>query len=286
MKNYSISNLATPEGRAAFQKYWYDLIVEQRNIVLPSLFRLWKTAVRGSSFNISATGESYRIAHPLGVRMGTRVFMEEIVVRHYFNNVQALVYLGAVLLLIFLALRFASLLSEQVALIGIGIEVLMLLMLFVVLFYAPDEEMSGAVEHADESDRGGRNESDGGENVHVIREVLEELEDIGGTYASLGIKLEDLARGQESGLRELNERVERIRGLDLLESHAERLEVMNGLLRELITTMQGMNEKVEMLLGKELEYLVRRELERRVSGSIGGPLSTAEQTVERTFEKS
>lgn len=284
MKNYTISNLAAPEGRVAFQKYWYDLIVEQQSIVLTSLFRLWRTAVRGSSFNISSAGESYRIAHPLGLRMGTRVFMEEVIVRHYFNNVQALVYLGAVLLLIFLALRFAGLLTERVALIGIGIEVVMLLMLFIVLFYAPDDEISAAQQENREEEK--KQSTDVGEDVHVIREVLEELEDIGGTYASLGLKLEDLAKSHEAGLRELNERVERIRGLDLLESHAERLETTNELLRRLVDTMQGMNEKVELLLGKELEYLVRRELERRVSGSVGQQMATGQPNAENTFDKS
>lgn len=284
MKNYTISNLAAPEGRVAFQKYWYDLIVEQQSIVLTSLFRLWRTAVRGSSFNISSAGESYRIAHPLGLRMGTRVFMEEVIVRHYFNNVQALVYLGAVLLLIFLALRFAGLLTERVALIGIGIEVVMLLMLFIVLFYAPDDEISAA--HQENREEEKKQSSDVGEDVHVIREVLEELEDIGGTYASLGLKLEDLAKSHEAGLRELNERVDRIRGLDMLESHAERLETTNELLRRLVDTMQGMNEKVELLLGKELEYLVRRELERRVSGSVEQQMATGQPNVENTFDKS
>ena len=50
--------------------------------------------------------------------------MEEVIVRHYFNNIQALVYLGAVLLLTSLGLRFAGLLSERIALIGIGSSVI------------------------------------------------------------------------------------------------------------------------------------------------------------------
>lgn len=267
MKSLSLSNLATPEGRGAYQKYWHDLVVEQQNLVLPSLFRLWRTATRGTSFNVNTAGESYRIAHPLGFRLGTRIFMEEIVVRHYFNNVQALVYLGAVLLLIFLALRFANLLSEQVALIGIGIEVLMLLMLFTVLFYTPEEDTAthAVSQPHDASDATLEAKA---EELQVIREVLEELEDIGGTYATLGSKLETLAKNQEAGLQELNRKVEQIRGLELLESHAERLDHTNALLEKLVQTMDGMNQKVEVLLGKELEYLVRRELERRISGTV------------------
>lgn len=274
MKSLSVSNLATPEGRGAYQKYWHDLVVEQQSLVLPSLFRLWRTAVRGTSFNVSTAGESYRIAHPLGMRLGTRIFMEEIVVRHYFNNVQALVYLGAVLLLIFLALRFANLLSEQVALIGIGIEVIMLLMLFAVLFYTPEEDIATQETLLSESSTQQSQEAKA-EELQVIKEVLEELEDIGGTYASLGSKLETLAQKQEAGIQELNQRVEQIRGLELLESHAERLETTNTLLEQLVQTMSGMNQKVEILLGKEIEYLVRRELERRISNSFTDGIATA-----------
>lgn len=266
MKSFSLSNLATSDGRNAYQKYWHDLVVEQQNLVVPSLFRLWRTAVRGTSFNVTTAGESYRIAHPLGFRLGTRIFMEEVVVSHYFNNVQALVYLGAVLLLIFLALRFAGLLSEQVALIGIGIEVMMLLMLFAVLFYTPEDtpDTIAAESPSDDDDRAAAT----GDDLGVIREVLEELEDIGGTYATLGMKLETLAQSQESGLKELNSHVERIRGLELLETHAERLETTNELLAKLVDTMEGMSSKVDVLLGKEIEYLVRKELERRISGTL------------------
>ena len=279
----NISNLATPEGRGAYQKYWQDLVVEQRNLVIPSLFRLWRTAVRGTSFNLSTAGESYRIAHPLGIRLGTRVFMEEIVVRHYFNNVQALVYLGAVLLLIFLALRFVNLLSEQVALVGIGIEVFMLLLLFVVLFYTPEEEIGGqSTIEQNENTASGTNEKE--EDIHVIKEVLEELEDIGGSYASLGSKLEGLAKAQQTGLEELSKQVEQIRGLELLESHAERLDTTNTLLEQLVSTMNNMNRNVETLLGKELEYLVRRELERRISGSMNDGIASHETDVRKPVE--
>ncbi len=139
MKTRSVANLGTIDGREAYRSYWRDLVIDRRTPIIPSLFHLWQTARRGGSFDIVSRDEAVSVAHPLGLRSGTRLFMEEIVVRRYFNNVQALVYLGAVVLLIFLALRFAGALSEEVALIGVGIEVLMLLMLFAVLFYSPEE---------------------------------------------------------------------------------------------------------------------------------------------------
>jgi hypothetical protein len=266
MNQQTISNLATAAGRSAYQEYWHDLVVEQRSAVIPSLFGLWRKAAFGSEIRITATDTSYRIGHPLGPRGGTRVFMEEIIVRHYYNNVQALVYFGAVILLVFLGLRFAGLLSERVALIGIAIEAFMLLMLFMVLFYAPEDQpyqipaQAGGDEAEDES-------GERGDEREVIREVLGELEDIGSSYASIGMRLEQAAKAQEDGLRELAQRVAAIQGLNLLESHAERLETTNALLGQLVNSIEAMSQRIDMLFGKELEFYVRKELERMVGRS-------------------
>ncbi|MEP7220814.1 MAG: hypothetical protein ABI876_17950, partial [Bacteroidota bacterium] len=259
MNQKTITNLATAAGRTAYQEYWHDLVVDQRSAVIPSLFGLWRTAAFGGEIRIAGSDTSYRIGHPLGPRGGTRVFMEEIIVRHYYNNVQALVYFGAVILLVFLGLRFAGLLSERVSLIGIAIEAFMLLMLFTVLFYAPEDEVATvAVESA-----GTLEEPEEAQADHeVIREVLRELEDIGSTYASLGLRLEQSAKGQEEAMKELAQRVSAIQGLNLLESHAERLETTNVLLGQLVSSIEAMSQRIDMLFGKELEFFVRKEFER------------------------
>jgi len=262
MKHQTISNLATPTGRAVYQHLWRDMIVDRRSAILPSLASLWRTAAFGSEVQLVTSDEQYAVAHPLGLRQGTRLFMEEVVVRHYYNNVQALVYLGAVILLVFLGLRFAGILSEEVALIGIGVEAFMLLMLFTVLFYAPEEsvvEDPGIAPLADEE----RQEDEG--NLEVLREVLKELESIGGSYASVGLKLEGLARSQDENLKELARRVASIQGLNLLESHAERLETTNSLLEQLVGAIDAMNSRIDMLFGKEIEFHVRRHIESMVA---------------------
>lgn len=273
MNTVSLSNLATPAGRSAYQEYWHDLVHEQRRAVLPSLWQLWRTAAFGAEMRVTASETSYRPSHPLGPRVGTRVFMEEIIVRHYYNNVQALVYFGAVILLVFLGLRFAGLMSENIALIGIAIEAVMLLILFAVLFYAPEEEPFGLPSGSDTAEKG---IDQGGEDREVIREVLGEIEEIGSSYASLALKLEQSARGQEEGLRELSQKIGAIQGLNLLESHAERLETTNTLLAQLTGAIESMNQRVDMLFGKELEFHVRRELERLVGRDANGTASRDE----------
>jgi hypothetical protein len=263
MNQQNISNLATAAGRSAYQEYWHDLVVEQRSAVVPSLFGLWRKAAFGNEFRVTASDTTYRIGHPLGPRAGTRIFMEEIIVRHYYNNVQALVYFGAVILLVFLGLRFGGLLSERVALIGIAIEAFMLLMLFMVLFYAPEDQPYPMPASPGDSPATEEDEEEDDER-QVIREVLSEIEEIGSSYATLGMRLEQSARAQEEGLRELTQRVAAIQGLNLLEAHAERLETTNTLLAQLVGSIEAMSQRIDMLFGKELEFYVRKELERLV----------------------
>jgi hypothetical protein len=265
MNQQTLSNLATPAGRAAYHELWHDLIVHQRRAVLPALWQLWRMAAYGQEMRMTASDNAYRIGHPLGPRVGTRVFMEEIIVRHYFNNVQALVYFGAVILLVFLGLRFAGLMSETASLVGVAIEALMLLILFVVLFYAPEEEMPAYTAGAEtETARASDDEDD----REVIREVLREIEEIGSSYASVAMRLEQSARSQDESLRELAERVSAIKGLNLLESHAERLETTNVLLAQLTSSIEAMNRRIDLLFGKEIEYHVRQELQRLVGRDV------------------
>jgi hypothetical protein len=189
-----------------------------------------------------------------------------------------MVYLGAVVLLVFLGLRFADVFSEQVALIGIAIEALMLLMLVMVMFYAPSEEPAAVMRLAENED----GVDDDEDTSDVIREVLSEIEEIGGQYASLAMKLETVAKSQDENLKELNKRVAAIQGLNLLESHAERLETTNALLGQLTESIEGMNRRVDALFGKELEYYVRQELERIVGrqGNGQSPLTAPQKDPE------
>jgi hypothetical protein len=285
MNQQAISNLATPAGRLVYQEYWHDLIVERRSAVLPSLWQLWRTAAFGSELRVLASDTSYRFGHPLGPRTGTRVFMEEIIVRHYYNNVQALVYFGAMILLVFLGFRFAGLLSEEVSLIGIGIEAFMLLILFAVLFYAPEDSpvAHAVVETEEESEEENGDES--GDDRQVIREVLRELEEIGSSYATLGLRIEQASRVQEESLRELSRKVSAIQGLNLLESHAERLETTNSLLEQLVASIDHMNQRIDILFGKELEFYVRREFERMVGRDNGSDTANKGQGEPRKGEQ-
>lgn len=90
------------------------------------------------------------------------------------------------------------------------------------------------------------------------------------------------AKSQEEGLRELAQRVAAIQGLNLLESHAERLETTNTLLEQLVSSIDGMNQRIDMLFGKEIEFHVRQELERMVTRDVNGAAHAAPAAREDT----
>jgi|GEM_PF-925113 len=259
MQQQTLQHLAQPAGRAVLQQLWHDLAIERRTLVLPLLVRLWRTACFAQEVHLVESSTTVKLRYPLGLRTGTRVFMEEIVVGHYFNSVQALVYLGAVILLVFLGLRFAGILSENVALIGIGVEALMLLLLFAVLYFTPDENRAALpVVTEGEGERSGEEEQE--DDRAVIREMLEELEEISSSYVSLGMKIERTAALQEHALRELSDRIAAIQGLHLLEEHTARLLDTNTLLARLVEAIEGMNTKIDRLVREDVAFEVRRQL--------------------------
>ncbi len=85
-------------------------------------------------------GRLILLENTLGLNLGTRVCMEEIIARYYFNAVQGWVYFGAMILLIFVGLRFAGVITERMTLVGIGIEAMMLLALSIVTHFLPNDD--------------------------------------------------------------------------------------------------------------------------------------------------
>jgi hypothetical protein len=125
-------------GRDILSKYLLEELVEsKKKLTIPSIIKIWNICRKGKEFSIGST--FYKPRGPLGFRIGTKVWMESIVVRHYANNINALVYGGAMVLLIFVGLRFAKAIDERTALIGIAIEACMLFLLAFLMFYTPEE---------------------------------------------------------------------------------------------------------------------------------------------------
>ncbi len=98
--------------------------------------------MKGREIQLS-DGRRVRFETMLGFKLGTRVFLEEIVGTFYYNFIQGMVYGGAMLVLVAVGFYLAGA-PLWVAVAGFGIEALLLLMFAVVTAYSPPESAGGA----------------------------------------------------------------------------------------------------------------------------------------------
>lgn len=136
----SIKDLEIPEGRLILNEFYHDRRI-QHKIELATVLECWRLCKRGTEIQLT-DGRLIYIENPLGFRLGTRVCIEEIIGRYYYNSVQGWVYFGAMVLLVFVGLRLGGVIPEKAALIGVGIEAFMLFLLAVVTYYSPADELA------------------------------------------------------------------------------------------------------------------------------------------------
>ncbi len=103
------------------------------------------------------------------------------------NKISAVVYVGAMILLIFVGLRFAHVINERTAIIGIGIEAVTLLLLAISVYFIPSEE-------------GGKRSAGGGISEELMDKIRELITELSSASAQLRIITEQT---QEDTIRKI-----------------------------------------------------------------------------------
>ena len=136
-----IDTLSSIDGRRLLYKIFHELRYEKQ---LPSrsvLALCWRLCTQEREIFRFVKQEAI-VSHPLGIVAGTALWMEEIVNRFYFSTVNSFVYLGAALLLVLIGIRrFSDNVSDGVVIAGIVFEALMLVFMFVVMIFTPNEDI-------------------------------------------------------------------------------------------------------------------------------------------------
>lgn len=135
----SIKDLEIPEGRLLLHEFYHDRRIQVK-LEIAIILECWRVCKHAREIQLS-DGRLILIENPLGFRLGTRVCIEEIIGRYYYNSVQGWVYFGAMVLLIFVGLRLGGVIPEKIALVGVAIEAFMLFLLAVVTYYSPSDEL-------------------------------------------------------------------------------------------------------------------------------------------------
>jgi hypothetical protein len=137
----TIRDLEVFEGRRLLRDFYHERQVKN-TFEITTLLECWKLCRRGTEVHFN-DGRRVRLETNLGVRLGTRVFLEEIVSRRHFNLIQGLVYGGAMLVLLAVALYLVGY-SVWIPMVAFLLEALFLLMLALVTAYTPpDDQVAG-----------------------------------------------------------------------------------------------------------------------------------------------
>jgi uncharacterized protein YukE len=133
----TIRSLQVPEGRRLYRDFFYDRLL-RNNRVFQTLIECWKLAVRGLDLQIS-DGRSIHFETYLGRRLGTRVFLEEILGRYYYNTIQGWVYIAAIVLIVGVGLYLGGY-DFRFAIAGFALQAFFLLLLAIVTMFSPMED--------------------------------------------------------------------------------------------------------------------------------------------------
>jgi len=149
--NKKIETLSSIEGRKFLYNIFKKMKYENEMSGLTILIICWKLCVYEKSPS-KFTETEYSIIHSLGLVKGTALWMEEIVNRHYFSTINSFVYLGAAILLVIIGIRrFTESMPTSLVIASIIFEASMLLVIFIVMLFSPDDELIVDVEESEES---------------------------------------------------------------------------------------------------------------------------------------
>jgi hypothetical protein len=136
----TVKDLETIEGRRLLHDFFHDRRVKNA-MEIKTLFECWRLTRKGTELHFR-DGRRVRFETNLGFRLGTRVFLEEIVGNYYYNHIQGLVYAGAMVVLLTVALYLAGY-SIWFAFAGLTLEAVFLLSLAIATAYSSSDDAAG-----------------------------------------------------------------------------------------------------------------------------------------------
>lgn len=188
-----IETLSTIRGRIFLQKLFFQIRFEKQYSGFSSLFICWKICCYEKEISKFVKSDA-QIIHHLGFWRGTSLWMEEIVNRYFFSTINSFVYLGAAVLLVLIGVRrYSAKVSEEMVIGGLVLEATMLVTMFVVMLFSPNEDL---VEHQQGIDKENEKEANKiEENLLEFSEkdeLLTEIGEISRDFAAVVVKMEEL----------------------------------------------------------------------------------------------
>ncbi len=245
-----IDTLTSLEGRKLLQETFLHLRFKRQLSSIRSLLISWKICVFEKDISRYIDKE-ISLVHSLGFFSGTALWMEEVVNRFYFSSINSFVYFGAAVLLVIIGIRrFSEGVDDSLVIAGVVFEALMLLVMFVVMLFTPNED--------------GVYDEDSEDNIRA------EIGEIGRDFAAVVIQMEKLndalaglTMQQEQLINSMKNTADNVS--QAIAPNPQMIETMkqtNESLREFKNTVESLKSAADQLKKNEIEAAVRKELER------------------------
>ncbi len=251
-----LDTLQSLKGRKLLRDIFFELRYERQRAGVPTLFILWSICVKEKDLT-KYVNSDVALMHPLGFIKGTALWMEEIVNRFYYSSISSFVYFGAAILLVLIGVRqFSEQVTSEMVIMGIAFESLMLIFMFLVMLFSPNDDMVLFEEEQGEDE--------------LINELVTEIGEIGRDFAAVVVQMEQLTENmnktfdmQSKMLTLMSDLIEKtdkkIKPNDemLVQMKETNHELANfkEAIKELSSTAQSIKEK-------EIQHAVRTEVEK------------------------
>ena len=258
-----INTFSSIDGRKLLVEIFRELRYEKQRSALSTLAICWPICTYEKNIR-RYVQKDVEIMHTLGLFSGSALWMEEILNRFYFSTINSFVYFGAAILLVLIGVRrFSEVVTNDIVIAGIGFEALMLVLMFIVMLFTPNEDISF-------QGNGDNNETG---------ELLTEIGEISRDFAAVILQLEELGKTLSEMTDSQKKMIQSIDDIAKINANAvspnpEMLEAMkqtNLALNDFKTAIVSLSESVKTLNKEEIEFSVRKEVERFLVNQVRQP---------------
>ena len=254
-----IETLTTLEGRKFLFELYQKLRFENELSGLMILVICWKVCVFEKNPSKFVKTDVI-ILHSLGLWKGTTLWIEEIVNRHYFSTINSFVYFGAAILLVLIGVRkFSDSISTELVIGSIIFEASMLMLIFVVMLFSPDEDLFEE-----------ENESEESILIHEIGEISTEFATAVTKLETVSIELKNFNNNQSEIINQLSESIKLLsKAVSPSDEFNNNIKETNEQIKDLKNNIELLSNNTKEIREKDIRFEIRREIENLLIDKIG-----------------
>ena len=263
-----IDTLSSINGRILINNIFHIVRFERQRTSIATLFIMWRICISNTAITNSLIScylnQNTQILYKLGFLKGSIIWLEEIVNRYYFSFISAFVYFGAAVVLVLAGLnRFSGIVDDHIVLYGFCFEAAMLIFIFVIMLFSPNDDVNNYSSDADNEDS-------------LEKELLNEIGEISKDFAITSAQLDKIADHLLAVIEKQNDFADTLKNVaekfaDIQNPNLKTIETMretNSELSKFNIQLTQFIDATNKLKQEEITLAVRKELEKIVSRKI------------------